>query len=172
VHRCAVWAAGTILVVSCQPSRRMGTTDTVGDPSVITEDPWVRVPGDDLGELTASPAQNVRRVSGGQLRAAIALLETRSCLELDPAAARSFWGAEYPDRPGLVAVLFRCVQPTPTGAGDEARDRLTVESGHGVAAVTYAGTRQRYTPLRHGAVIALLPSVPRDVYVRALVAID
>lgn len=101
-----------------------------------------------------------------------AQLADRAWKAIDSATAASWVGdaSAFTGQPG-VTVVVRAVRSTPDASGLDANDSFHVRWHDGVVAVAHLAGRTALTPQARHALVILLPTEPREVFVECLVAI-
>jgi hypothetical protein len=142
-----------------------------GDGSAILSDPWLSREDGVPTVFPRIPASDVYVVTADQQHLAQERLTTRSWSEVLPDEARRYVGRpiEMHGSTGKL-VLLRSLRVRATEAGEEPGD-VMVEWNDGVAHTRFGALRHRYFPVEHVALVAILPELPRQVYVDCQIAI-
>jgi hypothetical protein len=154
----------------CQARASVGGNDKVkpGDWERAMADPWSR-PLRDSGD----PLETNRRANSseacfvvveGKRAEAIALLDAKPAVEITSDQWREFVGMSPEYEPAVEKlVLVRCAQVVPEH--DELLGAVSVEWNSGSVHVVSHAIRYTFVPVEHTAVVAVLPSVPQQVFV-------
>ncbi len=136
---------------------------------------WRRVPVERAEEFGEAARVECWDVSAARVSEAVGRLESRAWCGLTREEAARFVGGEVGGAEGgegaRRVVLLRCLKREPESGGDDRGDTTRVAWSAGAVQVQSAGLRDNYTRVGRGAVVAVLPSEPREVFVDVLTAI-
>ncbi len=133
---------------------------------------WRRVPVERTEEFGEAARVECWEVSAARVSEAVGRLESRAWCGLTREEAARFVGGEVGGAEGeRRVVLLRCLKREIESGGEERRDATRVAWSAGAVQVQSAGLRDNYTRVVRGAVVAVLPSEPREVFVEVLTAI-
>jgi hypothetical protein len=160
---------------SCQPEVQVGGGKVKpGDWEKAQADPWVRQLRGSGDPLEDNPRANISAVCFVVIEAkraeALALLDAHPAVEITPDQWSAFVGFAPAFEPvAEKLVLLRCAQVTPEPS--ELLSTETVEWNSGSVHVVSLALRNTYVPVEHTAVVAVLPGLPRHVFVDMYTAI-
>lgn len=172
--RPASWSALALVlalassVTGCSDRPTFGSTD-MGTP--FPDDAWIQRQPPPMSSVAADLPQS-QFCEAGELEqeSALARLAASPSFTLTPEELRVYSRGKLTlPEDGSVAVLLRCVRPALEGH-DPRGDRLAVQWRDGSVAVLHLSLRSRYTPWVRRAVVAILPALPREVFVQPMVA--
>ena len=166
-HRSVATATLAILFFACACSHSAAPATGSGPRPILT-DPWLR-----RAPLTLAipdyPTQALFVVLEDEQIDAQRRLEHVAWVRLTDAEAKVLVGRDVSSAAGTSApYLLRCIRPEGNGLRGEAP---VVKEAAGNVFVFYGAGRSRMVEGRHLAIVALLSSEPKDVYVDAQVAI-
>lgn len=166
-HRSAATATLAILWFVCACSHSTTSTGASGTSPILT-DPWLRRAPLSLAIPVAS-TQPLFVVLEDEQVGAQRRLEHVAWVRLTDVEAKELVGRDVSTAAGTSApYLLRCIRPEGNGPRGETP---VVNEAAGIVSVFYGAGRSRMVEGRHLAIVALLSSEPKDVYVDAQVAI-
>lgn len=167
-HALTLFLASACSVCGCSDRPSFGSTDM---GTRYPDDAWIRRQPPPMSSVDARLPQS-QFCEAGELEqeAALARLETSPFVALTPDELRVYSRGKLTlPSDGGVAVLLRCVRPALEGH-DPRGDAVSVAWRDGTVAVMHLSLRSRYTPWVRRAVVAILPALPREVFVQPMVA--
>jgi hypothetical protein len=166
-RRSATAAALAILFCACACSHSTAPGTGSGTSPILT-DPWLRRAPLALA-IHNAPTQPVFVVLEDEQVDAQRRLEHVAWVRLTDVEAERLIGRDVSSAAGMNApYLLRCIRPEGNGLRGETP---VVNEAAGNVSVFYGAGRSRRVEGRHLAIVALLSSEPKDVYVTAAVAI-
>jgi hypothetical protein len=142
-----------------------------GSAAATEAETWLHRPTADERSKLQRSAPHFLVVEAKQLEALGELSSTPYAVLSIQDVHRLLGAGVIPEETSDTPVLLRCVQPAFGPMDHATADTLRVFWNDGTVLVEYLALRNQYMALRRFAVIALLPSEPREVYVDALAAI-
>jgi hypothetical protein len=168
------WSASIVVCVgvalSCQESL-IDPNGTVDPMASWASETWLHAPPVEVRNQLLGSVPHYKVVESYRAET-LALVSTTPCRRIAPDEARRLAGVEISACQGAgMPVLLRCVEVARDRSKGTEGDRSRVSWNAGTVLVDYMAQRSRYMPLRRAAVIAVLPSEPREVYVNEHTAV-